>query len=127
MVNTPTSGENDASGYILGFMAGWTLSNGGALNGAIRHVAPEEENGDHFVDWRPSVVLRIPLDARWTVHAEYFALFSDQREENLHAHYLSPGLRYLLTPDCELGSRFGVGLTDDLAAALVNVGMAVRC
>ena len=72
----------------------------------------DSENGNYFSEWAPSAVLRIPLGEKLAVHAEYFGLFTSGKESNVVKHYVSPGVRYLITPDIEIGIRVGWGLNE---------------
>jgi hypothetical protein len=122
---TPTSGENTATQFVLGYVAGWTLPNKWDLDSSVRYIAANEE-GDHFNQWAPSIVLKVPFGENWNAHAEYFGIFSDGQAKNVNPQYFSPGIHYLITPDCEVGTRVGWGLNDDAADFFANVGMGVR-
>jgi hypothetical protein len=101
------------------------LPNRWRWDSAIRY-ALAGENGDHFNVWAPSTVLRIPLGERWGVHAEYFGLFSDGKAGDFVRHYFSPGFRYLITPNLEVGARVGWGLNEQSARFFSNVGFGWR-
>lgn len=122
---TPTTGPNTATQLVTCYVAGWTLPNGWDLDSAMRYVAANEE-GDRFNQWAPSIVLKIPVCESWNVHAEYFGVFSDGRANDLNSQYFSPGLHYLISPDCEIGVRTGWGLNDDASRFFSNVGLGVR-
>ena len=66
------------------------------------------------------------MGEKWTVHGEYFALFSDGRERDRQQHYFSPGVHYLVTRDFEIGIRVGWGLNDQAANFFSNVGGGYR-
>lgn len=123
--NTPTAGPDTATQFTTGYVLGWELPGEIALDAALRYVASSEE-GDHFTQWAPSVVVKVPLSEQWNAHVEYFGLLSDGRSNERVAHYVSPGVHYLITPDCEIGVRVGWGLTDDAAAFFSNVGLGYR-
>jgi len=122
---TPTSGANNATQYVAAFVAGWTLPNAWSLDGSFRYVAANEE-GDRFNEFAPSIVLKVPLGEHWNAHAEYFGIVSDDRADDLDTHFLSPGIHYLITPNCEIGTRIGFGLNDDSAHVFANVGLGIR-
>jgi hypothetical protein len=122
---TPTSGSNTATQFVAAYVAGWTLPNRWNLDGSLRYVAANEE-GDHFDQWAPSIVLKVPLSERWNAHAEYFGIFSQRQTNDVNGQYFSPGLHYLISPDCEIGTRVGWGLNDDAAAFFSNVGLGIR-
>lgn len=122
---TPTSGPETATQFVTGYVAGWTLPNGWDLDCALRYVAATEEE-DHFNQWTPSVVLKVPLGEHWNTHAEYFGIFTQNRADDAAAQYFSPGIHYLLSPDCEIGVRIGWGLSDDAADFFSNVGLGAR-
>jgi hypothetical protein len=122
---TPTSGANTATQFVTGYVAGWTLPNGWDLDSSLRYAAANEE-GDHFNQWAPSIVLKVPLGEHWNTHVEYFGVYSDGRENDVNPQYISPGLHYLICPDCEIGVRTGWGLNDDAANFFSNVGLGIR-
>jgi hypothetical protein len=122
---TPTSGPNSATQFVTGYVFGWTLPNKWELDSSLRYVDAEEE-GDHFNQWAPSVVLKVPVCEQWNVHAEYFGIFTENREDEANPQYVSPGIHYLVTPDCEVGVRVGWGLNEDAANFFSNVGVGAR-
>jgi hypothetical protein len=122
---TPTSGPETATELDVGYAFGWTLPNGWNLDSSIRYIDANEE-GDHFNQWAPSIVLKIPVGESWNIHAEYFGIFSQNRETPSNPQYFSPGIHYLVSPNCEVGVRTGWGLNSDAADFFVNVGIGVR-
>lgn len=123
--STPTSGSETASRFIVGYVFGWTFFDNWKLDSSIRYGA-DAEAGDHFNDWAPSVVLKVPVHEKWTVHGEYFGIFTDGKASNANPQYLSPGINYLITPDVEVGIRTGWGLNQDAANFFSNIGLGVR-
>jgi len=123
--STPTSGPNSATQFVTAYVAGWTLPNEWSLDSSIRYVAADEE-GDHFNQWAPSIVLKVPMGEQWKAHAEYFGNFSQNRANDTNGQYFSPGVHYLVTPNCEIGTRVGWGLNDDAADFFSNVGLGLR-
>src|SRR5262249_11850379 len=75
---TPTSGPETFTDLNLGYVFGWTFFEGWQLDSAVRYI-PTKEEGDHFNQWAPSVVLKVPVADRWSVHGEYFGIFTDGR------------------------------------------------
>lgn len=122
---TPTAGPETATQFTAAYVAGWTLPNDWMFDAAIRYGASSEED-DHFNQWAPSVVLKVPVHERWNAHVEYFGIFTQNRADELQIQYLSPGLHYLITPDCEIGFRVGWGVSDDAANLFSNLGLGVR-
>lgn len=122
---TPTSGLETASQVTLGYVFGWKLPNQWKLDAALRYGTAVAE-GDHFVIWAPSAVLRVPLCEKWAIHGEYFGLFSEQQENNFTQHYFSPGVHYLVTNNLEVGVRIGWGLNDQSSQFFSNVGLGWR-
>lgn len=120
--NTPTSGPDPATQFTSGYVFGWELPNEWLLDAAMRYGAATEE-GDHFNQWAPSIVLKVPVHEQWNVHTEYFGAFTDGLEDERNAQYFSPGIHYLITNDCEVGVRVGWGLNDDAAEFFSNVGI----
>ena len=122
---TPTSGPETFSDMQLGYVFGWKVFDDWQLDSSIRYIATKEE-GDHFNDWAPSVVLKIPVAKQWNVHGEYFGIFTDGRSESLNQQYFSPGVHYLISPNCEFGVRLGWGLNQDAARFFTNVGFGLQ-
>lgn len=123
--STPTAGPDNHSLLNLGYVVGWELPNEWMLDLAVRYLVLAEED-DHYNEWAPSAVLKIPVGERWNIHAEYFGLFTQNREEPLSPQYFSPGVHYYVTNDCEIGVRVGWGLNDDAANFFSNVGIGIR-
>lgn len=122
---TPTSGPETDSDFQLAYVFGWKLLEDWQLDSSVRYVSTKEE-GDHFNQWAPSVVLKAPVAERWNVHAEYFGIFTDGRTDDQNGQYFSPGVHYLISPDCEVGVRVGWGLNHDAANFFSNVGLGLR-
>ncbi len=122
---TPTAGPEDNTDMMVAYVVGWTLPDDWKLDTALRY-ATEKAEGDSFNQWAPSVVLRVPVHERWNVHAEYFGIFTQNKSDNQNPQYISPGVHYLITPDCEIGIRTGWGLSDDSAHFFSNIGLGLR-
>ncbi len=122
---TPTGGPATNTDWVATYVAGWELPNRWQLDSALRFGQTSEEH-DHFNQWAPSIVLKVPVADRWNAHVEYFCIRTDGRAEEKAAHYISPGLHYLVTPNLEVGVRFGWGLNDDSARFFDNVGIGWR-
>jgi hypothetical protein len=122
---TPTSGPESFSDLQLAYIFGWKVFDDWQLDSSLRYVSTKEE-GDHFNQWAPSVVLKVPVAQRWNVHGEYFGIFTDGRTIGRNQQYFSPGIHYLLTPDCEIGIRVGWGLNQDTPNFFTNVGFGLR-
>lgn len=122
---TPTAGPSSESTVSVGEAFGWTFANRWVWNSSIRYATASEQ-GDDFGQWAPSTVLKIPVGARWNVHAEYFGILSQGKEERLNAQFASFGGHVLLTPNFELGVRFGFGLNRDSPEFFNNVGLGWR-
>jgi hypothetical protein len=122
---TPTSGEAPATDVVAAYAFGWELANRWRLDSSMRYGT---EHGPHdaFNQWAPSVVLRVPVNERWNVHAEYFGIFSQGSEHDFSRSFISPGTHYLLTPNLELGLRLGWGITEDSPRFFSNVGIGWR-
>jgi hypothetical protein len=118
---TPTSGESTATRLNAAYVFGWQLPNRWRLDSALRFET-DSESGNRFEIWAPSVVLRVPIGERWQVHAEYFGLFSQGKEEEFTRHFFSPGAHFLITPNWEVGVRVGWGLNEQASRFFSNVG-----
>jgi hypothetical protein len=122
---TPTAGPSNISTIDIGEAFGWTFSNGWVWNSSLRFATANEE-GDAFVQWAPSTVLKIPVGERWNVHAEYFGITSYGKETPINNQYVSFGGHLLLNPNLELGVRFGFGLNETTPRFFNNVGIGWR-
>jgi hypothetical protein len=125
MGRTPVGGEPTATQVTAAYIFGWKLPNRWKADFAMRYGSGSD-NGDRFNVWAPSAVLRIPLGERWTVHGEYFGLFSQGRDGDFCRHYLSPGAHYLITENLEVGVRVGWGVNDQSDRFFVNAGFGWR-
>jgi hypothetical protein len=119
---TPTSGAGTTTEIVLDYVFGWKLTNDWKIDSSMRVVTASPTGAV----WSPSTVLRIPLGDRWGVHAEYFGQFSQDHTPVFVHHFFSPGVRYLVTPDFELGVRVGVGLNEQTTTFFANVGFGYR-
>lgn len=122
---TPTGGPANTTDLVATCVFGWEWPNRWLLDAALRYGLTAEEE-DHFNQWAPSVVLKVPVRERWNAHVEYFGIGTDGRAEETYVHFVSPGVHYLVTPDFEVGVRFGWGLNDDSARFFNNVGVGWR-
>lgn len=119
---TPTSGPSDFTRVTVGEVVGWKFANGWQWDSALRYGTQREEEDD-FHQWAPSTVLKVPVGERWSVHAEYFGILVDGKEEGNDQHYASPGVHVMLTENIELGVRVGFGLTEETPRFFNNVGL----
>ncbi len=122
---TPTAGPETNSDLQLGYVFGWKVFDDWQLDSSLRYISTKQDE-DHFNQWAPSVVLKVPVAEHWNIHGEYFGIMTTDRATNTNAQYFSPGVHYLLTPDCEVGVRVGWGLNHDAANFFTNVGFGLR-
>jgi hypothetical protein len=122
---TPTGGEATATQLVATSAWGWELPNRWKLDAAFRY-GTGSEGGDRFDIFAPSVVLKVPVAEKVNVHAEYFGMFSRNKEPDFAIHYFSPGVHYLVTPNLEVGVRVGWGLNDQSARFFSNAGVGWR-
>src|SRR5262249_32308483 len=124
---TPTSGPQNHTDPQVAYVMGWKIFKKLELDTQLRYLATAEK-GDHFNEWAPSVVVKTFLHEQWTAHAEYFGVFADGKASGpgTNLQYFSPGVAYLVTPNCELGVRVGWGLNQDSANFFSNVGIGLR-
>jgi len=122
---TPTSGEATATDVVAAYTFGWELPNSWRLDSSMRY-GTEHGPRDAFNEWAPSVVLRVPLNEQWQVHAEYFGIYNQGSEHDAGRAFFSPGAHYLITPNLELGLRLGWGITHDTPPFFSNVGIGWR-
>jgi hypothetical protein len=123
--STPTFGEATETQLSATHVVGWQLPNQWVLDFATRYGTEDVEEDD-FNTWAPSTVLKIPVGERWKIHAEYFGVFTDGREEESAQHFLSPGAHYLINENLEFGTRVGWGLNDQSANFFANTGFGWR-
>src|SRR6516164_6763063 len=88
---TPTGGEATATQLVATSAWGWELPNRWKFDTAFRYGTGSEA-GDRFDIFAPSAVLKVPVGEKWNVHAEYFGLFSRNKEPDFVIHYFSPGV-----------------------------------
>jgi hypothetical protein len=122
---SPTSGESNDAQWSCTYVFGWELANRWQLDFANRYASSAAEE-DHFNVWSPSAVLKIPVSRRWKTHIEYFGVMTEGREDETTQNFVSPGAHYLITPNHEIGARFGWGLNDDSPDFFVNAGVGWR-
>jgi hypothetical protein len=122
---TPVSGPSNKSTLVVGEAFGWRFANGWEWTTAVRYGTGFEEE-DAFNQWAPSTVVKVPVGERWNVHAEYFSIFSSQKEVPLNIQYFSVGGHVLATENLELGLRVGWGLNDTSPNFFSNVGVGWR-
>jgi hypothetical protein len=122
---TPTSGEVTSTQPAATYVFGWELPKSWRLDAAMRY-STGNVLGDSFNHWGPSVVLRMPLNERWQLHAEYFGVFTQGEEMRASRAFFSPGGHVMLTPNLELGLRMGWGISADAANYFTNVGFGWR-
>ncbi|QEG37662.1 transporter [Bythopirellula goksoeyrii] len=122
---TPTSGESNDTDMSATYVWGWTLPCEAVCDSAIRYSTSSQEEDDFNV-WAPSTVVKIPVGESWKVHAEYFGIFSQGREDETTQHFFSPGAHYLINPNLEVGVRVGWGLNDEAPNFFSNAGFGWR-
>jgi len=122
---TPTSGEATDTQMSATYVFGWTGETGVVWDSALRYSHSSLED-DNFNVWSPSSVVKVPIGERWKAHAEYFGIFSDGREQETSQHFFSPGAHYLITPNLEVGCRWGWGLNDQAPNFFSNAGFGWR-
>ena len=122
---TPLYGPTHQSTMMVGEAWAWRFANGWEWRSGIRYGTGWAEE-DFFNQWAPSTALKIPLNARWEVHAEYFGIMTTGREKAINVQYGSCGGHVLLTKDLELGLRLGWGLNETSPNFFANTGFGYR-
>ena len=122
---TPTSGPATSTDFVGTYVIGWELPDEWQLDGALRYGYSSEEH-DHFNQWAPSIVLKVPVAEKWFAHVEYFGINTAGLERDRSVHYFSPGVHYLVTSNFEVGVRMGWGLSGDSANFFNNFGIGWR-
>jgi hypothetical protein len=122
--STPTSGPETDTHLLATYAWGWLIDDIWLWDSAIRYGDASEEE-DQFNRWAPSTVVKVDFTEQWSVHLEYFGIFTEGREDEASQSYLSPGIHYLVTPNFEVGLRLGWGLSDDAANFFSNFGIGL--
>ncbi len=125
---TPTGGSagvSTATQLVAAYVAGWQFPNRWKFDAAIRYGTVSED-GDHFNEWAPSVVLKVPFGEKWAGHVEYFGSYTTGKAQNMTQHFVSPGLHYLVNSNLEIGFRLGWGLNDQSPRFFANAGVGWR-
>lgn len=122
---TPFYGPSNKSTVVVGESLGWRFSNGWEWTSAMRYGTGFEEE-DSFAQWAPSSVIKAPIGDHWSLHVEYFGIFTSQKEIPLNIQYASFGGHVLATEDLEIGLRVGWGLNETTPSFFSNVGIGLR-
>ena len=122
---TPTYGPTTQSTIVAGESFGWRFANGWVWGSSMRYGTGFDKE-DAFNQWAPSSVLKIPVGERLNVHAEYFAIFSEGKQQAVNLQFVSLGGHLLLSKDFELGARYGWGLNESSPGFFVNCGLGYR-
>jgi hypothetical protein len=122
---TPTYGPTTQSTVVAGESVGWRFANGWVWGSSMRYGTGFDKE-DAFNQWAPSSVLKIPVGERLNVHAEYFAIFSEGKQQAVNLQFVSLGGHILLSEDFELGARYGWGLNESSPGFFVNCGLGFR-
>ena len=122
---TPVYGPSNKSTLAVGEAFGWQFANGWEWTSAMRYGTGFEKK-DAFNQWAPSSVVKIPVGARWNVHAEYFGIFTSAKEIPLNIQCASFGGHVLATENLEIGLRVGWGLNDTSPTFFSNMGIGLR-
>lgn len=123
---TPTAGHESATKPVITYSGGWKFAGKWELDSAIRYAMGNEHEHEIFARWAPSVVLRYSVSDVLQIHAEYFGVYTQGLEHDTTRAFLSPGGRYLITPNFEYGLRLGWGISYDSANFFVNTGFGWR-
>ena len=122
---TPVYGPSNKTTFVVGESFGWRFASGWEWTSAMRYGTGFEEK-DSFNQWAPSSVVKIPVGERWSLHAEYFGIFTSEKEIPLNIQYASFGGHVLATEDLEIGLRVGWGLNETTPAFFANLGVGLR-
>ena len=122
---TPVYGPSNKTTFVVGESFGWRVASGWEWTSAMRYGTGFEEK-DSFNQWAPSSVVKIPVGERWSLHAEYFGIFTSEKEIPLNIQYASFGGHVLATEDLEIGLRVGWGLNETTPAFFANLGVGLR-
>ncbi|MEX0669029.1 MAG: transporter [Pirellulales bacterium] len=122
---TPVYGPSNKTTFVVGESFGWRFASGWEWTSAMRYGTGFEEK-DSFNQWAPSSVVKMPVGERWSLHAEYFGIFTSEKETPLNIQYASFGGHVLATEDLEIGLRVGWGLNETTPAFFANLGVGLR-
>jgi len=129
MINgvTPIASIPSTTQISAGYAFGWELSNEWNLDAAVKWQTDRLAK-DHYDVWSPSAVLKIPFgrQKKWFTHIEYFGLYSSGKRKEFCLNLLDSGLHYFLTPNWEIGTIVGFGLTPESQGLFLNFGSGLR-
>jgi hypothetical protein len=120
--STPVYGPSNRSTVMAGESFGWRFPNGWERTSAMRYGTGFEDRNS----FTPSSVVKARVGERWSVHAEYFGIFTSQKESPLNIQYASFGGYVLATDEVETGLRCGCGLNETTPVFFSNVGFGCR-
>ncbi len=125
--HTPTGGPQSATQLRVGYALGWTLPNRWNFDAGFRFGTDTAE-GNAYVLWVPSAVLKIPLTAseRWFTHVEYFGVITNGNREDTSLQFVDIGLHYLITPNIEVGGMVALGPQSHGLNIVTNTGIGMR-
>ncbi len=122
---TPTNGDLWGTVPVATAVAGWELPGEWRLDTSLRYSYAQWETG-WFSRWAPTVILRVPVTARWELHAEWFETVTQGLPIDNVRPFFSPGTHYRLSENIEVGLRVGWGLNDVAAGFFSDTGIAWR-
>jgi hypothetical protein len=89
-------------------------------------LVPEHPASDRFMAWSQSAGVGIELAECMTLYAEYFGLFSHNREPDFAVHVFNMGVDFFVTDNFVLDIRAGKGLSDDADDLFAGFGGGYR-
>ena len=89
-------------------------------------LVPEHPASDRFMMWSQSAGVGVELTERTTLYAEYFGLFSSNREPEFAIHVFNVGADYFVTDDFVVDIRVGKGLSADADDLFAGIGGGYR-
>lgn len=111
----------------LGYALGWELPNHMNFDAALK-FGTERFQGDDYLSWSPSAVVKIPLtdDEKWFTQIEYFGVYSSGFKNNFALNFLDSGLHYFITKNWEIGTMIGWGINESARGIFLNIGSGIR-
>lgn len=110
-----------AEGVTFGGSTGWGTDGLGDFG-----LIAEPPGSEHFNLFTQSAVLVCELSEQNTMYAEWFAIVSDGRDDELMISVINVGIDHYVTDDIVVDVRFGKGLSDDADDFFCGIGGGIR-
>lgn len=127
-ITAPTGDALKTSGQVdtfVNYLYNWKLNKKVTLSGSTGGLWTAE-SGDHFFRLSQSLELGYDVTDKLHVFNEWYAFFRDGAADDRPQQYDDAGIQYLITPNCQLDWRAGVGLNNVSDRFFTGCGITVR-